>query len=337
MSPHARKLLRRIALGLPIVTAPAAGIVLLASASACTCGGTGNCGQPYAATMHAIDATQHARLFVTAGTIDSAGCRNLCLELDVSGPNDGGIDGGGGDAGLSQAPYSNVTCTVASPSGVETVTCTYAYQCIGGRAPAGLAQASVRESGIGGWLARAAYLERASVPAFEELAEELTLHGAPSALARGCIRAAADERRHAEVVAALAEVRGASTPDVRRVPATPRGLAELARENAAEGCVREAYAALVAAHQAASAADTDVRAAYATIAADEARHALLSFAIHDWAMRTLPEAEAASIERERRETIASWRASLLEPTPELQHALGLPDHDASLAMLDLLA
>ncbi len=337
MSSYSRKLLRRIALGLPLVGAPLGGVLLLTSA--CTCS-NGNCGQPFAMTTHPIDATQHAQLFDAMGLFIggmSTGCRDVCLQLDVSGPTDGGIDAGGGDAGLGAALYSSVTCSVASPGGVETVSCTYSNRCIGGRAPSGLARAEVAGGGVGGWLARAAHLERASVPAFEELAIELALHGAPERMVGAAARAADEERRHAELVEALALRRGATIPTVQRSPVGARSLRALAEDNAVEGCVREAYGALVAAHQARHAMDAEVRVAYQEIAADEARHALLSLAIHEWASARLARPAALAVEARRLHEIEAWRDAMVEPEPSTRRALGLPSATASAALLAALA
>jgi hypothetical protein len=175
------------------------------------------------------------------------------------------------------------------------------------------------------------------VPAFEELAGELAIHGAPAHLVRGAIAAAEDERRHARAVAALAERRGATPPAVERAAAGLRSLRALAEDNAVEGCVREAYAALVAAHQARHATDDDVRASYAAIAADEARHALLSFAIHDWARSVLPRRDADAIEARRRNELEAWRLDADHEDAPTRAALGLPDPDRSAAMLAILA
>lgn len=335
MGPNARRLLRRIALGLPIAVVPTSGLAVLLSSSACTCTGGGNCGATFATTTHAIDAAQRAALMNDAGNFTDS-CREVCLALDVYGPGDAGLDAGGGDTNLSAATYSRVTCSVSSASGSDVLTCSYAYQCIGGRAPSGLAAARVGDGGVGGWLARAAWLERASVPAFEDLARELVVHGAPASLVRAAVAAADDERRHADAVAALATRRGSVVPPVRREPVGVRTLAEVAHDNAVEGCVREAYAALVAARQAARADDADVRAVYATIAPDEARHALLSAAIHAWAMRVLPGSVARDVEASRRAALEAWRSTDDAHDLATGEALGLPsavERDALLAML----
>ncbi len=331
---HARLLLRRIALGLPILAAPAGGLVLLVSSSACTCTG-GSCGQPFAMTTHAIDATQRAALANDAGDFSSS-CRVVCLGLDGYGPADGGLDGSGSDGGIAGAQYANVTCSVASAGGVDTLTCSYAHLCVGGRAPSGLAFADAG-GGVAGWLARAAYLERASVPAFDELGIELALHGAPARLVRAAARAAQDERRHARTVAGLAARRGGAVPEVRRARAALRDLRAMAADNAVEGCVREAYAALVAARQARWARDADVRAAYAEIAADEARHALLSFAIHDWALEALPPGAARDTEAQRQAVLEAWRVGDDDADADTRGALGLPDATEREALLRTLA
>ncbi|MDQ3370499.1 MAG: ferritin-like domain-containing protein, partial [Myxococcota bacterium] len=68
------------------------------------------------------------------------------------------------------------------------------------------------------------------------------------------------------------------------VPALPcRSLAAIAHENAIEGCVREAYGALVATYQAERAAPA-LRAVFRRIAADERRHAALAEDVHAWIM-----------------------------------------------------
>ena len=56
----------------------------------------------------------------------------------------------------------------------------------------------------------------------------------------------------------------------------PRRPVEIARENAEEGCVRETFGALLAAHQAAYACDPEVREVMTRIAGDELRHAALA-------------------------------------------------------------
>jgi hypothetical protein len=210
-------------------------------------------------------------------------------------------------------------CVASGLAGdVATVRVRYVYleDCSSGRRPPGL-----RSRGQGSWLARAAHLEAASVPAFVHLARELVAHGAP-ALSRLAVAAARDEVRHARVVGGLARRGGGAAPTPAEVGATPlRELEALAIDNAVEGCVGETFAALIATRQARAAADPAVRAAYASIADDETRHAALSLAIDRWARRRLDAAARRRVAAARAEAIAGLAAA-----PELTDAaLGLPD------------
>ena len=326
MDSHARALLRRIALGLPLS--------VVASASSCS-PTYPPCPAPVAVRVHQVTAAQLGQL--DAGAPGMA-CTDLCRAFDLYGGLDSaGIDAGTDDAALYNTIfYTTATCDVSTTAGTPIVTCTYYPQCLGGRAPAGLMERGFDSHGVADWLARAAHLERASVPAFEELAGELRLHGAPARLSGAAIRAADDERRHAALVCALAATRGAATPPVVRVASAPRSLVAMAADNAVEGCVREAYAALAAAHQAEHAHDADIRAAYATIAADEARHALLSFAINDWTRARLAPREGRTVEGCRRAALDAWRAAEFDDD-ETAVALGLPDGARRAALFDSLA
>lgn len=197
-----------------------------------------------------------------------------------------------------------------------------------GRRPPGLHAPGALDARdlAGAWLARSAWLEAASVPAFHHLAAELRALGAPAALVRGALAAAADEVRHAAVMTALAHRYGARPPRVEVTLPRPRGLAEVAIENAAEGCVRETFGAVLALWQAHTAADPKVRAAFRVIARDEARHAALAWAIDRWAApRLAPEATAQ---------VAAARAAAicqLQDSNETRAiaALGLPSATAA--------
>ena len=156
-------------------------------------------------------------------------------------------------------------------------------RCVG-RRPAGLRAAQARRHGsaLGCYFAAAARLEAASVPAFARLGAELQAHGAPRALVHAARRAGADEVRHVAMMTRLAHRYGGvvETPRVRRMPA--RSVRAFAIENAREGCVRETWGALEAAHQARHAIDPVARRTYLTIAADEARHAALAWQVASW-------------------------------------------------------
>lgn len=176
------------------------------------------------------------------------------------------------------------------------------------------------------WLARAAHDEAASIHAFLALAAELTAHGAHEALVARLHAAAADEARHAAIVARLAAEHGAAVPPLAIAPTATRDLLAIAVENAAEGCVRETWAALSAAHQARHADDPRHRALYRIIAADEARHAELAWALDAWLLGQLTPAEQTHVEHARSAAARDLRVALAaEPHgPELA-ALGLPD------------
>ena len=211
--------------------------------------------------------------------------------------------------------------------------------CIG-RVPDGLASVPADEgrSLLGDFLARAAHLEAASVVAFERLAAELSALGAPTSLVDEARRAAEDEVRHADVVSALARARGGGTPVPPCVKELPlRALFALALENAVEGCVRETFGALVGAHQARRAADAELAAAMRDIAADEARHAALSWKVHVWAMERLGPKERAHIQQAQADALSHLAASTTRaPAPEVARAAGLPGPAEAACLLDVL-
>src|SRR5580658_1383630 len=89
----------------------------------------------------------------------------------------------------------------------------------------------------------AAYLEAASVRAFDWLEDELSAHGAPERLQARARRAARDEVRHARVIRSFAERAGARVPSLRVKAARARSLEAMAVENAVEGCVNETLGA----------------------------------------------------------------------------------------------
>lgn len=170
-----------------------------------------------------------------------------------------------------------------------------------------------------------AYLEAASVDAFERLARELATHGAPARLRKAARRAARDEARHTRVATALAERAGATVPRPRVPRGRVRSLAEIAVENAVEGCVRETFGAAVALAQATSAGDPRVRAAMRPLAADEMRHAELAWCVHRWLEPRLDRAARARVVRARRRAaLALVQETSVEPHADLVQQLGLP-------------
>jgi hypothetical protein len=208
-----------------------------------------------------------------------------------------------------------------------------------GRRPAGLrAPRTVGgNTALGRYLAEAAHLEAASVPAFRRLADELAGHGAPARLCRAARRAARDEARHARQVTRLARAAGARPPRVSLAPPRPRSLAAMAAENAAEGCVRESFGALLAWWQAATAADAGARHVAARIAPDESQHASLAWEIDAWAHTRLPPAARDRVRAARDRAVAKLADGWGETLPAaVRVPLGLPDGPTARTLIDAL-
>ncbi|UQA62243.1 ferritin-like domain-containing protein [Polyangium aurulentum] len=253
--------------------------------------------------------------------------------------SDGGVaDAGEVDDGLDalctkHCGIGAISCeatTIALDDGgvMPALECTqYHGGCGAGRRPEGLVRPGFAQEAEteAGWLARAAFLEAASVDAFRSLRRDLRALGAPRRLLRAASRAARDEKRHARRMQALARRRGASVP-VPRVLAREAILLEaLAAHNAAEGCVRETFGALVARWQAGAAGDREVRASMARIAGDEARHAALAWQIDAWAQRRLDKLGQARVGRAREEAARSLLAEIAQgPSQVASGALGIP-------------
>jgi hypothetical protein len=174
------------------------------------------------------------------------------------------------------------------------------------------------------FLEETAALEAASVLAFRRLARELTAHGAPAHLTAQALASARDEVRHARVVGALARRHGGRPQRLARTTLPVRSLVEVAEENAAEGCVRETYGALVASWQALAAAP-HIREAMRGIARDEQRHAELAWSIARWSAAKLSPGERRRVRRARTGAIeALARALDAEPPAPLVRTVGLP-------------
>lgn len=209
--------------------------------------------------------------------------------------------------------------------------------CVVGRRPEPLAPRRLSRRSLGAFLAGSAELEAASVPAFLRLARELVAHGAPRELVRAACVAAREEVRHARVIGRLAREHGGA-PELPRLPALAvRKLPAVTLENAVEGCVRETFGALIAAHQAERARSLPVRAAYARIAQDEARHADLAWAVARWAEPRLGASERSRVAGARRAAVAAlWRELRAARTSPIDALAGLPEPRAAEAMLEAI-
>jgi hypothetical protein len=194
----------------------------------------------------------------------------------------------------------NVTCRM---DGTLIPDASAVYECMqcssgGGRRPRGL-QAKRKEpregSLVGTYFADLAYLEAASVDAFQQLHRTLTRLNAPPALVRRAKAAVVDERRHAGATRRLAQRFGASPARPQIASGSEPSLEELLLDNAQEGCVGESYGALVALFQAEHANDACIAHEMRTIAGDEAEHAALSWDILAWGLPKLDDGARARV------------------------------------------
>jgi hypothetical protein len=220
----------------------------------------------------------------------------------------------------------------------------------GGRRPWGLVGASARArvragakagAGVGAYFARMAFDEAASVVAFVGLEAELVRLGAPAELVTAAARSACDERRHARVMARRARACGTvvAAPRVRRRRERgARSLESIARENAVEGCVHEMFGALQLRWQAEHAPDPMLRRMFARVAADETRHAVLSWRIASWAEPLLEPAAQRRVAAARARAMRALRAKLsASEAKSFDGAVGRPRSAEAVALLDGLA
>lgn len=215
--------------------------------------------------------------------------------------------------------------------------------CVFGRKPAGLcarSQGSAHDA-LGEFFARAAYLEAASVFAFERLEEELRALDAPRDLIDAARSSRGDEIRHARMTKKLATRFGATVaePDVDpNVANEARSAYEIALENAVEGCVRETYAAVVAHWQAQACSDRQIARVMKAIAEDETKHAALAWDVAAWLEPKLTADERARIDAAREAARAELRASLARELDENVIAItGMPRTADALALFEAVS
>jgi len=255
----------------------------------------------------------------TIGLLPNAKCEELCPPRA-----DGGLVG-----------FSTVTyCSAYEDAGGGHVNCSYCL--FTGRRPEGLSgDATDGPDAVARFLARAAYLEAASVDAFVRLGRELKTHGAPRSLRAAARRAARDEVRHARVTQRLAERAGARVPAVRLQARGDRSLEAMAVENAVEGCVRETLGAAVAMIQAERAGDRDVRGAMKRIARDETRHAQLSWTVARWLDTKLNAAARVRVRQTRDQAVRELLCELArDPDSVLTARLGIPPAAQARAVIE---
>lgn len=205
--------------------------------------------------------------------------------------------------------------------------------CGAGRRPAGLEEAGPEAvAGEGGWWATICWLEQAAVHAFVQLARELRALAAPADLIADATRAAHDEARHAQLTAAMARRHGVVPKTVACSVTDCRDVWSLARDNATEGCVREAFAAWCTRWQARRASDPLAASVLDAIGRDEERHGELSWRIHRWCEQQLSEERRLEL-RAMQARVMSEMADAVEIRHELSDALGLPDADEQRRLL----
>lgn len=209
-----------------------------------------------------------------------------------------------------------------------------------GRRPEGFAPTSgepMTGAVVGDFFAEITRLEAASIDAFDRLRDELEHHGAPEELISAAEVARKDEIAHTRVIGRIARRHGGRLRRVARSPRHLREIADVARENMVEGCVRETFGALIAAWQATHTSDATIAEALATVAEDELRHAALSWAVARWSDGLLTDEERAEISRARDEAVAQLLAeSDQELHPELIAVAGLPGSAEQRRMLKSL-
>lgn len=214
-----------------------------------------------------------------------------------------------------------VTCTA---EGVTPAFCT-------GRRPLGHREATLVVDSMGAWFAVHAHLEQASITAFEELAIWLQDRAAPAALIDACRSARRDEIDHARRMSEQAQQRGAQVPAAEAEPGSNE-LMDVALHNAVEGCVSEAFAAVVAAHQRREVEDPELRELFGVLAEDELRHGQLAWELHAWLLGQLSPAERVWVEQAQARALARLPAlarrdaeltpaGLGWPTPALAEAM----------------
>jgi hypothetical protein len=260
------------------------------------------------------------------------GTTPACTETTYVFADDGGtpvpVDGGSLDCYTLCGGYGYY-CEPTPPDGGPngSITC-HRNTCAGsvcGRLTDGVTAAGARsQDPVTRFLEENAALEAAAVHAFRRLARELTAHGAPAHLVAQALASARDEVRHARIVGGLARRHGGRPQRLHRTTLPVRSLVEVAQENAAEGCVRETYGALVASWQALAAAP-HIREAMRGIARDEQRHAELAWAVARWSTAKLSPSERRRVRRARTGAIATLARELdAEPPAPLVRTVGLP-------------
>lgn len=297
------------------------------------CSSSRNCSpvERYAEYVHLTESELEP--YLADGVLTVEECESICLrnaceveELHGCEPVYGetGETGEPHDAG--NMPYPRVLCDVTA----------------GEWAKDGRGHAEVLSSDVGrgptlvaARLAATAAAEATSVRAFLSLGRELRELGAPAGLVEGCHRAAAEEVVHARLFGRLARARGGVPDHAQFAGPGVRDALAIAVENVVEGCIGEAWAAMVAAWQADRAGTSELREAYARIAIEEAGHTALAGEIAAWFESVLGPEERAAVTRASAQALDRLHERLSDPEPALAE-LGLPSREEAEELLGML-
>lgn len=200
-----------------------------------------------------------------------------------------------------------------------------------GRRPLGHVERVHGGANLAEHLAHCAHLEAAAVTAFDDLVEALSRWHAPAALVARCRRARAQEVEHARAVGAAARRLGASPCPPSREH-RELSLLALTLDNAIEGCVHEAWAALRARWIAEHARAPELRELYTRIADDELEHAQLSWDLHAWFTDQLDASDRVGVEAALDRALTDLPQLAAEQAAVLPDALGLPGAEALRAL-----
>lgn len=293
-----------------------------------------------------VDEIELAEHLDADGNLTAEGCEVLCRE-NTYGMDIHSIDSCGeipatevSDAFAPSTASTGTTGDTGSPLVMTGLSCTVTGTdiCVGGRDHHCIEghHSGTGPTALAAWLGAQAHAEATSVKAFVTMGQELRRFGAPDTLVTRCVDAARDEVAHARILRRLCGERGGKPAALAFGAVEERSLLAFALENAVEGCVRETCAALLAAWQAQHAEQADVRAAYARIADDEARHGDLAWAIDAWLQSVLSDAERALVDAARRRAIDELLAGVTELDGDLRTGAGLPDRQQTLTLLHRL-
>ena len=207
-----------------------------------------------------------------------------------------------------------------------------------GRRPAGwVPERDPSPVDLGGFLARSAELERASVDAFANMIKELSQLRAPIALIERARHAARDEVRHAKIMEGLARVHGSAPRAHEATVPSERSIEEIAIDNLVEGCIRETFGALIALAQGQRASSALLRRAMRRIAKDEVRHAELSWDVHAWLLTKLRKSEIEKLKDHTESAIRTLKREMRDGfPPDLCDNAGLPSASEASRLLNQL-